>query len=103
VSDLVEGLVAAIKSDPTITGPINLGNPTENTILQLAETIINLTGSKSKISSLPLPSDDPKQRKPDISRANTVLNWSPKVDLESGLLQTIEDFRARIAKIHVSD
>jgi UDP-glucuronate decarboxylase len=103
VSDLVEGLIAAIKSDSTITGPINLGNPTENTILQLAQTIIQLTGSKSKISVLPLPSDDPKQRKPDISRANIMLNWSPRVDLESGLLHTIEDFRTRIAKLSVSD
>jgi UDP-glucuronate decarboxylase len=103
VSDLVEGLVAAIKSDTKITGPINLGNPTENTIFQLAQTIINLTGSKSKISSLPLPSDDPKQRKPDISKAREFLNWSPKVDLESGLVKTIEDFRVRLSKIHVSD
>ncbi len=103
VSDLVEGLISAIKSEPTTTGPINLGNPTENTILYLAQKIIELTGSKSKISSLPLPSDDPKQRKPDITKANNDLNWSPKVDLESGLTRTIEDFRTRIAKLHSVD
>ncbi len=103
VSDLVEGLISAIKSEPTTTGPINLGNPTENTILYLAQKIIELTGSKSKISSLPLPSDDPKQRKPDITKANNELNWSPKVDLESGLTRTIEDFRTRIAKLHSVD
>lgn len=103
VSDLVEGLISAIKSEPTTTGPINLGNPTENTILYLAQKIIELTGSKSKISSLPLPSDDPKQRKPDITKANNELNWSPKVDLESGLTRTIEDFRTRIAKLHAVD
>ncbi len=103
VSDLVEGLISAIKSEPTTTGPINLGNPTENTILYLAQKIIELTGSKSKISSLPVPSDDPKQRKPDITKANNDLNWSPKVDLESGLTRTIEDFRTRIAKLHSVD
>jgi UDP-glucuronate decarboxylase len=69
ISDLTEGLIAAITSDSSVTGPINLGNPTELTILQLAQAIIQLTGSNSKISALPLPSDDPKQRKPDISKA----------------------------------
>jgi UDP-glucuronate decarboxylase len=100
VSDLTEGLIAAITSDTSVTGPINLGNPTELTILQLAQTIIRLTGSNSKISSLPLPSDDPKQRKPDISKAISTLNWSPKIDLETGLTKTIEDFRNRLANLH---
>jgi UDP-glucuronate decarboxylase len=100
VSDLTEGLIAAITSDTSVTGPINLGNPTELTILQLAQTIIRLTGSKSKISALPLPSDDPKQRKPDISKAISTLNWSPKIDLETGLTKTIEDFRNRLANLH---
>jgi UDP-glucuronate decarboxylase len=100
VSDLVEGLIAAIESDSTVTGPINLGNPIENTILQLAETIIRLTGSRSRITTLPLPSDDPKQRKPDISKANTILKWSPTVELETGLIKTIDDFKTRLAKIH---
>ena len=97
VSDLTDGLIAAILSDSSITGPINLGNPSEITILQLAETIIRLTGSSSKISSLPLPSDDPKQRKPDITRAKDYLNWSPKIDLENGLMNTITDFKTRLA------
>jgi UDP-glucuronate decarboxylase len=97
VSDLTDGLIAAIQSDSSITGPINLGNPSEITILQLAETIIRLTGSSSKISSLPLPSDDPKQRKPDITRAKDYLNWSPKIDLENGLMNTITDFKTRLA------
>jgi UDP-glucuronate decarboxylase len=97
VSDLTDGLIAAIQSDSSITGPINLGNPSEMTILQLAETIIRLTGSSSKISSLPLPSDDPKQRKPDITRAKDYLNWSPKIDLENGLMNTITDFKTRLA------
>jgi len=100
VSDLTEGLIAAIASDSRVTGPINLGNPTELTILQLAQTIIRLTGSNSKISALPLPSDDPKQRKPDISKAISTLNWSPKIDLETGLTKTIEDFRNRLANLH---
>ena len=99
VSDLTEGLIAAITSDTSVTGPINLGNPTELTILQLAQTIIQLTGSNSKISALPLPSDDPKQRKPDISKAISTLNWSPKIDLETGLIKTIEDFRNRLANL----
>jgi len=97
VSDLTDGLIAAIQSDSSITGPINLGNPSEMTILQLAETIIRLTGSSSRISSLPLPSDDPKQRKPDITRAKDYLNWSPKIDLENGLMNTITDFKTRLA------
>lgn len=97
VSDLTDGLIAAIQSDSSITGPINLGNPSEMTILQLAETIIRLTGSSSKISSLPLPSDDPKQRKPDITRAKDYLNWSPKIDLENGLMNTITDFKTRLS------
>lgn len=99
ISDLTEGLIAAITSDSSVTGPINLGNPTELTILQLAQAIIQLTGSNSKISALPLPSDDPKQRKPDISKAISTLNWSPKIDLETGLIKTIEDFRNRLANL----
>ena len=75
------------------TGPVNLGNPVEITINELAKMIINMTGSKSKIIHLPLPQDDPKQRKPDISLAKKELNWSPKVDAETGLAKTVEYFR----------
>lgn len=96
VSDLVEGLVKMIKTDKSVTGPINLGNPNEMTILELAEKVIKLTGSTSKIIREPLPSDDPKQRKPDIQKAESVLQWKPTVDLESGLKHTIEDFQIRL-------
>jgi UDP-glucuronate decarboxylase len=76
-----------------ITGPINLGNPGEFTILELAEKIISLTGSSSKIVYMPLPSDDPMQRQPDISKARTILGWEPKYPLEEGLVKTIQYFR----------
>lgn len=96
VSDLVDGLIKFIKTDSSITGPINLGNPSEMTILQLANTIIKLTESKSKIILEPLPSDDPKQRKPDLSKAKELLDWQPSVTLEDGLRDTISDFEKRI-------
>jgi UDP-glucuronate decarboxylase len=76
-----------------VTSPINLGNPQEFTMRELAETILRLTGSKSKLVFQPLPSDDPKQRNPNISRANTEINWKPTVNLESGLARTIEYFK----------
>jgi UDP-glucuronate decarboxylase len=97
VSDLVDGLILMINSAENITGPVNLGNPIEMTILDLAEAVINLTGSKSKIIREPLPSDDPKQRKPDISKANALLKWEPMVDLQTGLKSTIADFEKRLA------
>jgi UDP-glucuronate decarboxylase len=99
VSDLIDGFEKMMMTDSNVTGPINLGNPTENTILSLAEKIIELTGSKAKIIRLPIPADDPKQRKPDISLAKNILSWNPKVDLETGLLLTIEDFRSRLSKV----
>ena len=96
VSDLVDGLIRLLFSEPNVTGPINLGNPREDTIRTLAEKIITLTNSRSKIVSLPLPLDDPRQRKPDIKLASKTLEWNPKVQLEDGLLRTIEDFRRRL-------
>ncbi len=90
-SDLIEAILSTMEQTESI-GPINIGNPGEFTILELAEKVIKLTGSKSKIITLPLPSDDPKQRKPDISQAKKVLNWEPKVNLDEGLAQTIEYF-----------
>jgi len=96
VSDLVDGLVKMIFSDSSITGPINLGNPTEMPIVDLATRIIQETNSKSKIKFEPLPSDDPKQRKPDIGRAREVLGWEPIIDLSEGLKKTILDFENRI-------
>jgi UDP-glucuronate decarboxylase len=75
-----------------ITGPINIGNPSEFSILELAENVIALTGSKSKLIFMPLPSDDPMQRQPDISKAREILGWEPKVMLNEGLLKTIDYF-----------
>lgn len=90
VDDMIEGFIKLMESDDSITGPVNLGNPTENTILELAETIIKLTGSKSKIIFKPLPEDDPCRRKPDISLATKALNWTPTVSIEEGLNKTIK-------------
>jgi len=92
VDDLVEGFVRLMDSGPEIIGPVNLGNPTEMTVRELAENIIALTGSKSKLIEKPLPVDDPKQRRPDISYAKDTLGWEPTVPLKHGLLQTIEYF-----------
>jgi UDP-glucuronate decarboxylase len=93
VSDLVDGLMKLTNSEETFTGPVNLGNPNEKSVKDLAELIIKLTKSKSEIVYESLPQDDPKQRKPDISLANKQLNWSPKIDLENGLLNTISYFQ----------
>ena len=92
VSDLVEGISKVVHA-PSVTSPINLGNPQEFTMKELAETILRLTGSKSNLVFQPLPSDDPKQRNPNISRANSELNWEPTVNLESGLAKTIQYFK----------
>lgn len=96
VSDLIEGLQRLFESDLTVTGPINLGNPREFTMLELASKIIEMTNSKSKLNFLPLPSDDPKQRKPDVTLAKSLLSWEPRINLEEGLTKTIEDFSARL-------
>jgi len=93
VSDLVDGMIKMIASRDEFTGPVNLGNPNEFTILELAEKVIKLSGSKSKIAFRPLPQDDPRQRKPNISLANKELGWSPNIQLDEGLLKTIEYFR----------
>jgi UDP-glucuronate decarboxylase len=92
VDDLVDGLIRLMETSPDITGPINLGNPAEFTIRELAEKAIDLTGSSSKIVHHPLPPDDPKQRQPDISIAQQLLGWEPRVQLEEGLLRAIEYF-----------
>lgn len=92
VSDLIEGMVKMMENTSDFTGPVNLGNPTETTILDFAKYIIKLTNSKSKIIFLPLPGDDPTQRRPDITQAKNLLDWEPKVSLEAGLLKTIEYF-----------
>ena len=92
VDDLVEGLIRLMNSAEEITGPINLGNPTEFTILELAQKVIEITGSKSQIIHKALPQDDPRQRKPDISLAHKELNWAPAIPLEQGLKKTIAYF-----------
>jgi UDP-glucuronate decarboxylase len=93
VDDLVRGLMALMDTGPDITGPINIGNPNEFTVLELAEKVIELTGSSSKIIQEPLPQDDPKQRQPDISKAKRDLSWEPTIQLEQGLSKTIDYFR----------
>lgn len=93
VDDLIEAFVMMMRSDKDFTGPVNLGNPAEFTILELAEKILNLTQSKSKLRFLDLPSDDPKQRQPNIELAKEKLGWTPKVTLEDGLKETIDYFK----------
>jgi len=93
VDDLVAGLMGLMESGPEITGPINIGNPNEFTVRELAQQVIRLTDSTSKIVEAPLPQDDPKQRQPDISKAKRDLGWEPSVQLERGLVKTIDYFR----------
>jgi UDP-glucuronate decarboxylase len=93
VDDLVSGFIALMDTDKSVTGPINLGNPNEFTIRELAEQVLSLTKSGGKLAFNPLPSDDPTRRKPDISKAKEFLNWEPKVPLAQGLPKTIEYFK----------
>jgi len=94
VDDLIEGLLRLMATGDDFTGPVNIGNPNEFTILELAEKVINLTGSNSKIVWAPLPSDDPTQRQPNIGLAVEKLGWAPKIELEEGLIKTIEYFKS---------
>jgi dTDP-glucose 4,6-dehydratase len=94
ITDLVDGIIRLMLSSEN--DPVNIGNPVEMTIKQIAETIIKMTGSKSQIVYRPLPTDDPRQRRPDITRARTLLGWEPKVQLEEGLVKTIEYFRTKV-------
>ncbi len=98
VDDLIDGMVRFMATPAEVIGPINLGNPGEFTMLELAETVIRLVGSKSTIKFQPLPQDDPRQRRPDIRLAQTELGWSPKVALEDGLKETIAYFRTRLTQ-----
>ena len=86
-------MVRLMDTGDDVTGPINVGNPDEFTMIQLAENVLRLTGSKSKLVRMPLPADDPKQRQPDITRASNTLGWQPRVKLEDGLKETIAYFR----------
>lgn len=94
VDDLIAGFVALMGSDQSVTGPVNMGNPHEFTMNELAQTVVALTGSKSKVIFKPLPEDDPRQRKPDITLAQQKLGWTPKVELHEGLVKTIAYFDA---------
>lgn len=97
VDDLIEGMWRLMESPADFTGPVNVGNPTENTMLELAEAVIRLVGGPSRIEYRPLPSDDPRQRRPDITVARKELDWEPTVALEDGLRETIDYFRHRLA------
>ena len=93
VDDIVEGMIRMMNTPDKITGPVNLGNPQETRIIDIAKLIIEITGSKSKIEFHPLPKDDPKRRRPDIGLAKKILNWSPKIPLKEGLKRTIDYFK----------
>jgi UDP-glucuronate decarboxylase len=92
VDDLIDGLIRLMNSADDVTGPINIGNPKEFTMLELAALVIELTGSRSRIVHRPLPQDDPRQRRPDISKADEALGWAPKTSLHEGLIRTVEYF-----------
>ncbi len=96
VSDLVDGMIKMMNNSPGFIGPVNIGNPSERTILDFAKLIIELTNSKSKIIYKELPADDPTQRKPDITLALQQLNWAPKIDINTGLKETIDYFKNKI-------
>jgi UDP-glucuronate decarboxylase len=95
---MIRGLIAMMESGPDIIGPINLGNPHEFSIRDLAELILELTGSRSKIVHRPLPEDDPRKRRPDISEAERLLGWHPATELKEGLVKTIPYFEQLLAK-----
>ena len=95
VDDLIEGMIRMMNTEDDFTGPVNLGNPGEFTILELARKVVEMTGSKSEAIFKPLPHDDPRQRKPDISLAQKMLNWKPKISLDEGLGHVINYFKER--------
>ena len=103
VDDLVDGLIRLMETPDDVTGPVNLGNPIEFTIRQLAELVIDLTGSSSKIVFRPLPEDDPRQRCPDISLAKELLGWAPRVQLRDGLMKTIAYFDQQLGSDSKAD
>jgi UDP-glucuronate decarboxylase len=97
VDDLIEGFIRLMDAPDTVTGPVNIGNPGEFTIRQLAEIVIELTGSRSEIVQMPLPQDDPLQRRPDITKARELLGWEPTIPLRQGLERTIDYFKTLVA------
>lgn len=98
VDDLISAMVTFMESPPEVVGPINIGNPGEFTMLELAHLVLKLTGSSSEIVFLPLPADDPRQRKPDIRLAKEALNWEPSIQLETGITRTIDYFKQALSK-----
>jgi UDP-glucuronate decarboxylase len=101
VDDMIEGFIRLMNTSDDVSGPINLGNPHELSILELAEKLIEMTGSKSKIIYETLPQDDPTRRKPDITRAKQILDWQPKISLEDGLSKTIGYFEELLKTIQL--
>lgn len=99
VDELVDGLMRLMNTDDTVTGPVNLGNPVEFSMNELATEVLKQTGSKTEMIRKPLPQDDPKQRKPDISRAKELLDWTPEIPLEEGLARTIAYFKGRLEEL----
>ena len=103
VDDLIDGLMRLMASSDSVTGPINIGNPTEFTIMQLASLVVEMTGSRSRIVHRPMPQDDPRQRRPDISKAQDSLNWEPHTPLKEGLTRTIAYFERLLSDPDVRD
>ena len=101
VDDLIEGFLLLMAAQKDADGPMNLGNPAEITVRELAEIVVGMTGTRSEIVHRPLPVDDPRRRRPDIERARTLLGWSPRVDLDTGLRATIDYFRLQMEKGHL--
>ena len=99
VDDLIDGIVRLMESAAEVVGPINLGNPGEVTMLELAEMVVEITGTKSRIIYQELPEDDPQQRNPDISKAMALLDWQPKIPLHEGLVRTVADFDRRLSRV----
>jgi UDP-glucuronate decarboxylase len=102
VDDLVEGLIRLMESDETVTGPVNLGNPDEFTIRELAEKVVEKTGTWSSLAFRPLPADDPQQRRPDIGLARRLLRWEPAIRLDEGLDRTIAYFRGLLPDLRAT-
>ena len=103
VDDLIDGLIRLMDSHDDITGPINLGNPHEFSMKELADQVLSQIGGPSELVHKPLPHDDPRQRQPDISRARSILNWAPKIELEEGLRRTIDYFRQMPGEMRVGE
>ena len=103
VDDLIEGIMRMMQTDDDFTGPVNLGNPDERSVRELAELVVHLTGSSSQLTFLPMPADDPHHRQPDITLAKTILRWKPLVPLDEGLMQTIEYFKDKLRNFQTNN